>query len=109
MSPIRNHSIFPGRPLFDTQGRRVQAHGGSLFFEETTGTYYFYGENKEFTKPGNGIWTWGVRAYASKDLYNWEDCGLIVEPVTDDAGSSLNPYTAMLDRPHILYNRQTRK
>ena len=103
------NSIRPGEPLYDTAGKLVQAHGGSLFYDEKTGTCYFYGENKEFTKPFSGIWTWGVRAYASKDLYNWEDCGVIIEPVLDDETSSLNPRTAMMDRPHIIYNRSTGK
>lgn len=102
-------SIRPGEPLYDTEGKRVQAHGGSIFYDEENATYYFYGENKEFTKPGNGIWTWGVRAYASKDLYNWEDKGLIIEPCQDDTHFSLNPRMAMLDRPHIIYNKDTKK
>ena len=104
-----NHSMKPGQPLYDTEGKRVQAHGGSIFYEESTETYYFYGENKEFTTDGSDVWTWGVRAYASKDLYNWEDKGLIIEPVEDDSTSSLNPRTAMLDRPHIIYNEATKK
>ena len=60
------HSIRPGEPLLDTNGKRVQAHGGSIFYEN--GTYYFYGENKEYTTYGSDIWTYGVRAYASRDL-----------------------------------------
>ena len=101
------NSIRPGQVLLDTEGKRVQAHGGSIFYED--GIYYFYGENKEFTVRGSDIWTWGVRAYASTDLYNWEDKGLIIEPNPEDEKSSLNPRTAMLDRPHIIYNAATKK
>ena len=61
------------------------------------------------TDGKNGIWTWGVRCYRSKDLYNWEDCGLIIQPEPDDEESPLNPYTAMMDRPHIIYNRFTKE
>lgn len=104
---MANTCIRPGKILLDTEGKRVQAHGGSIFYEN--GIYYFYGENKEYTTGENGIWTWGVRAYASTDFYNWEDKGLIIEPVTDDENSSLNPRTAMLDRPHIIYNKETGK
>ena len=82
------NSIRPGQVLYDTNGKRVQAHGGSLFYDEAEKTYYFYGENKEFTEAGSDIWTWGVRAYASKDLYNWEDKGLIIEPNTEEEASS---------------------
>lgn len=31
--------LYPVRPLLDTDGKRVQAHGGSVFYEG--GTYYF--------------------------------------------------------------------
>lgn len=100
------HSFRPGEEWLDTNGKPIQAHGGSVFFEN--GTYYWYGENKEYTDGKNGVWTWGVRCYSSQDLYNWKDEGLIVPPDERDETSPLHP-TAMLDRPHILYNRKTKK
>ena len=99
-------AICPGSVWLDTKGERIQAHGGAVFYED--GTYYWYGENKEHTDGQNGIWTWGIRAYASKDLYNWKDMGLIIPPVLDDPDSSLYP-TKCLDRPHILYCRKRKK
>ena len=101
------HCFYPGKVWKDTKGNRIQAHGGSVI--AVGDTYYWYGENKENTKGENGIWTWGIRCYVSKDLYNWEDQGLIIEPDLEDETSPLNPYTAMLDRPHIIYNRFTKK
>ena len=100
------NSIRPGQVWLDTKGERIQAHGGSVIYVD--GTYYFYGENKEKTDGKNGIWHWGVRAYASKDLYNWEDKGLIIPPEPEDEDSPLHP-TAMMDRPHIIYNAMTKK
>ena len=38
------HSIRPGQTWLDTEGKRIQAHGGSVLYWE--GTYYWYGENK---------------------------------------------------------------
>ena len=99
--------FYPGKPWLDTNGNRIQAHGGSVIAIDDT--FYWYGENKEFTDGTNGVWTWGVRCYRSKDLYNWEDCGLIIAPEPDDPDSPLNPYKAMMDRPHIIYNRFTKK
>ena len=99
-------SIRPGQPWLDTQGKRIQAHGGSVMYLD--GTYYWYGENKEKTDGKNGIWHWGVRCYASTDLYNWEDKGLIIPPEPEDPNSSLHP-SASMDRPHILYNQRTKK
>ncbi len=91
----------PGSVWLDTSGKRIQAHGGSIFCED--GVYYWYGENKERTDGKNGIWHWGVRCYASRDLYNWEDRGLIIPPCPDDPASPLYP-EKMVDRPHILHN-----
>ena len=100
------NAIYPGRPWLDTEGKRIQAHGGSVIYID--GTYYWYGENKEKTDGKNGIWHWGVRCYSSKDLYNWKDEGLIIPPEPDDPQSSLHPSVSM-DRPHIIYNQKTKK
>lgn len=101
-----NDSIHPGQVWLDAAGERIQAHGGSMHYEN--GTFYWYGENKERTTPGSGIWHWGVRAYSSTDLCNWEDLGLIIPPVIDDESSPLHPAQKM-DRPHILFNEATGK
>ncbi len=100
-------SFRPGKEWLDTDGKKIHAHGGSIIYVD--GTYYWYGENKERSDGKNGVWTWGVRMYASEDLYNWRDLGLIIEPNLTEEASSLNPYTQMLDRPHIIYNRRTKK
>ena len=102
---MTNDAIRPGQPWLDTNGERIQAHGGSLFFENDT--FYWYGENKEHTTPGSGNWHWGVRAYSSTDLYNWDDLGLIIPPVLDDPSSPLHPAQKM-DRPHIIFNEDDR-
>ena len=73
-----NKAFRPGQVWLDTSGKRIQAHGGSMHHEN--GTFYWYGENKERTTPGSGIWHWGVRCYSSTDLYNWDDLGLIIPP-----------------------------
>lgn len=45
--------------MLDTEGKRIQAHGAGMIYEN--GTYYWYGENKEFTTGKDEIWTWGIR------------------------------------------------
>ena len=102
----RYASIKPGQIWLDTEGKRIQAHGGSVYYED--GVYYWYGENKEKTDGTNGIWHWGVRCYSSTVLYNWEDRGIIIPPEPEDPNSSLHP-SACMDRPHILHNRKTGK
>lgn len=100
------NSFKPGQVWLDTEGKRIQAHGGSVIYVD--GTYYFYGENKEKTDGKSRLWHWGVRCYKSQDLYNWEDCGIIIEPEVDDPTSHLHPEMQM-DRPHIIYNKKTKK
>lgn len=104
--PPPQSSIRPGQVWYDTAGRRIQAHGGSITYID--GTFYWYGENKEKTKPGSGIWHWGIRCYASTDLYNWEDRGLIIPPEPDDPNSPLHP-AQQVDRPHIVFNAATKQ
>jgi Glycosyl hydrolases family 43 len=103
---VRYSSIRPGQIWLDTNGNRIQAHGGSIMYVNET--FYWYGENKEHSKAGSGIWHWGVRCYASKDLYNWEDKGLIIPPDLENFDSPLHPSKNM-DRPHIIYNQATRQ
>ena len=102
----RYNSIRPGQRWLDTNGKPIHAHGFQIF--EKDGTYYWYGENKEHTKLDSNVWTWGIRAYRSKDFYNWEDLGLIIPPDTVNATSPLH-FSQTLDRPHILYNKKTGK
>lgn len=97
--PERYDSIRPGQVWRDTEGKRIQAHGGAVFYED--GIYYWYGENKDRTDGRSPVWTWGIRAYASRDLYNWEDKGLIIAPDKTNPDSGLYP-EKHADRPHII-------
>lgn len=99
-------AVYPGRPWMDTKGERIQAHGGAVYYED--GVYYWYGENKEYTDGKNGIWTWGLKIYASRDLCNWEDRGYLIPPILDDPNSALFP-AKRVDRPHIIKCGKTGK
>ncbi len=101
------HSFRPGKVWYDTKGERIQAHGGSILY--VGDTFYWYGENKAgitgySTGEKEPAWHHGVRLYASHDLYNWEDKGIIM--VEDDPEGDFYPVNIM-DRPHILYNEKT--
>ncbi|MBR4943269.1 MAG: family 43 glycosylhydrolase [Clostridia bacterium] len=96
--------FYPGQPWLDTDGNRIQAHGGYMFYENDT--FYWYGENKEKSQSEWEIWHWGVRLYSSKDLYNWKSEGIILPPELEDETSPVY-YNAKMDRPHILYNEKT--
>ncbi len=96
--------IEPGKVWLDTKGQRIQAHGGSVFYEN--GYYYWYGEDKTYTRKKGKLWTWGVRCYRSADLMNWEDLGHIIEAEPRDKKSLFHP-NRRLDRPHIIKNEAT--
>lgn len=100
------NAIRPGQPWLDTNGQPIQAHGASMFYEN--GTFYWYGEDKSHTRKKGKIWTWGVRCYSSRDLYNWKDEGHLIAPTPGDKRSILHP-NRRLDRPHIIKNAQTGK
>lgn len=102
----KQDAIYPGQVWLDTNGCRIQAHAGAVFYED--GKYYWYGENKEFTTGKSEIWSWGIRCYQSQDLCNWEDLGLIIEPDISNPDSNLFP-NAYVDRPHIIKCEQTSK
>lgn len=99
-------NINPGQIWLDTNGNRIQAHGGSIFYED--GYYYWYGEDKSHTRKKGKIWTWGIRCYRSEDLMNWEDLGHIIKPEPEKPDSLFHPNRRM-DRPHIIKNKKTGK
>lgn len=47
------NAFYPGQEWLDTDGKPIQAHGGSILCAD--GVYYWYGENKEKTLGGQGI------------------------------------------------------
>ena len=98
------NSFKPGQTWYDTDGNRIQAHAGYMFYENDT--FYWYGENKEHSQSEWDVWHWGVRLYSSKDLYNWKNEGIILPPELEDTSNPLH-YKSKLDRPHILFNKKT--
>jgi len=100
------NSFKPGQLWLDTDGNRIQAHGGSILFQDDT--FYWYGENKEKTYVETGLWHHGVNCYSSQDLYNWKFEGNSLKAVEDDPRSPLHPRRVM-DRPHVLYHRADRR
>ena len=100
-------SIHPGKIWLDTSKKPIQAHGFSVFYDEQEKLWYWYGENKEFTKKGGTVWTSGIKYYTSKDFYNWDDNGFLIPPARD-LNDPLHP-TYCIDRPHIIYCEKTGK
>lgn len=66
-------SIKSGEVWLDTEGVPIQAHGGGIMYNEKNKTYYWYGEDKT-----EGYLPTGVHAYSSKDLYTWQNEGIVL-------------------------------
>lgn len=103
---MKMHKSFkPGEIYLDNNNSRIEAHGGYIYYED--GIYYWYGENKEKTFGKNKTWTYGIKYYSSKDLYNWNDEGYLIEASSDKKDPMF--YERRIDRPHILRNDKTGK
>jgi hypothetical protein len=107
--------FVPGEVWRDTDGKAINAHGGGVLFHE--GVYYWYGEfktGKTYLPDCNKSWggtrvdTVGVSCYASTNLTDWKNQGIVLAAVTDDPRSELSP-TNVLERPKVIYNRATKK
>ena len=94
-------AFHPGQLWLDTAGKPIEAHGGAIWYDEAEDIYYWYGENKDHTDGKSKIWTWGIRYYSSKDLYNWQDKGWLLPPAPDDPEDPMFPENR-IDRPHII-------
>lgn len=104
-SAASENLIRPGTPWLDSAQRPINAHGGGVIFHQ--GVYYWYGTHKieglsEATDADGG-----VRAYASRDLVQWHNLGMVLSldrPETEDLTHGCN-----FDRPKVAFNAATRE
>lgn len=97
------NQIKPGTVWLSKSGERINAHGGQVLFHE--GIYYWYGTHKTKGLSEAKHADKGVHAYASTDLVNWEDLGLVFH--YDHGGGSDLAHENNADRPKIVYNSST--
>jgi Glycosyl hydrolases family 43 len=104
--------IRPGDAWLDTDGNRINAHGGGILFHQ--GTYYWYGEIKQgktYLPDVNKSWggtrvdVVGISCYSSTDLLTWKHHGNVLPAVP---GTDLDP-KLVLERPKVIYNAKTKK
>ncbi|KAI0554876.1 carbohydrate-binding module family 35 protein [Xylaria curta] len=87
--------IVPGARWRDTEGNLVNAHAGSVVFDQ--GTFWLFGEHKTEGQEEGG----GVSVYSSTDLATWQPHGLALEPIAD------HPYLSpsmIIQRPKVVYS-----
>ena len=102
-------SSFLTRPLLDTDGNQIQAHGGGLLRHHDR--YYWYGENKDADTDfmplfgddlGYRTDVVGVSCYHSADLIHWENGGVVLHPVPDNEFHDLHP-SRVCERPKVIF------
>lgn len=106
--------IKPGEVWNDTEGNRINAHGGGILYHNET--YYWYGEYKKGPTVLPSWATWecyrtevtGVSCYSSKDLLNWKFEGIVLPAVINDSTHDLHT-SKVLERPKVIYNTETNK
>lgn len=125
-------AFTPGKTWQDTDGNKIQAHGGQVqklaVKDKETGElvekWWWVGEDK--TKGYRG----GICAYSSSDLYNWDFEGVVMRNVTsreeleteeyfkelyagytkeqlDNVYRCINDSTSVIERPKMIYNEKT--
>lgn len=98
----QNVSIRSGELWVDTNGERINAHGGGILYYN--GEYYWYGEHKSEQTSAAMV---GVTCYRSKDLVHWENCGVALS-VSDEVGNEIER-GCIIERPKVVYCKKTGK
>lgn len=100
--------FVPGGIWNDTDGQSIQAHGGGMLSAQ--GRYYWFGENKNGpTRKIDGVArvdVIGIACYSSSDLLHWQNEGLALSAVLDNADHDLAP-GKVVERPKVIYNQRT--
>ena len=119
--------------LYDSKGKSIRAFGGQVqkFTENGETKWYWIGEDAEIreTEENEGFvptYHNGIHLYSSKDLYNWEDEGIILKTMNaetdfeetyfqnlygdlsdekkDEVFQNLDRKSCFLTRPKVLYD-----
>lgn len=94
-----------GAPWRDTNGNRIQAHGGGFLLHG--GRWHWYGEDKSAPTRRQGEIDRadfvGIHCYSSDDLLHWRDEGIVLPAVPGDEGHDLHP-SGVCERPKVLFD-----
>ncbi|WP_373264351.1 carboxypeptidase regulatory-like domain-containing protein [Hungatella hathewayi] len=116
-----------GAPMYDTNGKYIQAHGGQIQQLTVDGEtkWYWVGEDKTNDYRPVG----GIHVYSSDDLYNWDDEGVVLQTMESMAEFESDPYfrelygdyteeerekifvdldrnNCVMERPKMIYNEK---
>lgn len=104
---VKHENIIKSGVLWmDASGNRINAHGGCVVF--FNGIYYWYGEEKVEGLSEREHADGGVHCYASNNLVDWHDQGMVLNLSVEDTLSDLS-FDCNQDRPKVIYNDTTQK
>lgn len=103
---LKQIDFRPSKIWSDTNGVSINAHGGGILYYR--GIYYWYGTHKIEGLSEKTFADGGIHCYASNDLINWSDQGLVLSLVYNDDSHDL-AYQCNFDRPKVVYNAKTKK
>jgi hypothetical protein len=95
-------AIAPGTTWNDTQGHRIQAHGGGMI--KVGSTYYWFGEDKTGEDQTNAFFR-NVTCYSSTDLAHWT---FVANVLTRQSSGDLGP-KRVIERPKVIYHPGNRQ
>ena len=98
--------IKSGTRWMDASGKIINAHGGCVVFYD--GIYYWYGEEKVEGLSEREHADGGIHCYASNNLVDWHDQGMVLNLSKEDTLSDLS-FDCNQDRPKVIYNNTTKK
>lgn len=90
---------LPGKRWLDTDGKRIQAHGGGLLYHDKR--WWWYGEDRS-----DGYVAIGVGCYTSTDLLHWKHVGVVLPRA---AYNQKHGDQTLCERPKVIYNPSTRQ
>jgi hypothetical protein len=82
---LKPPSIRPGQVWRDSDGDAINAHGAGMLLHN--GTYYWYGSRRTVNASGTQM-DGGIALYTSRDLYTWDNKGLVLQPFNCTSNSS---------------------
>lgn len=97
--PEEENKFLPGRIWADTDGKRIQAHGGGIL--RYGNKWWWYGEDRS-----NGYIAIGTAGYVSDDLLHWKRIGTVLPRSAYDQAHGDQ---TLCERPKVIYNPTTRK
>lgn len=98
------HLVRPDTRWFDTEGRRIEAHGAGMLQAPSDSRWYWYGESPK----GEALSEHGVNCYSADTIAGpWKFEGRALRQKDILLPGVRGPY--VVERPKVLYNNHTQK